>query len=148
METSVRYDDLKMLRNLADMYLKAPITRNEDDELGEIAADFKKTLAMGYMKKKPKHGSPEWHRYRIAKKTVKMPSAMAGVMGGMSKKQAIAVLRSYGEDIDEERGYAKRIKVVISTVRDSALRDLWQLADDAQVSTSGGKPSKYVLDRT
>lgn len=37
-----------------------------------------------------------WHQIQIAKKTIRMPSAMAGVMGGMSKEEAKAILDKRG----------------------------------------------------
>ena len=45
----------------------------------------------------PRHVSiPEKHQIKIAKQTLKMPDAMLGVMGGMTKEQAKEILRKYG----------------------------------------------------
>jgi len=43
-----------------------------------------------------------WHQIQIAKKTLKMPGAMAGVMGGMSKEEAKEILRKRGIKFDEK----------------------------------------------
>jgi hypothetical protein len=44
----------------------------------------------------PEKGTPEWHKVQIAYKTIKMPSAMQGVMGGMTEDEAWEVLNRYG----------------------------------------------------
>ena len=44
----------------------------------------------------PEKGTPEWHRVQVAIKTIQMPDAMAGAMGGMTKDEAKAVLDKYG----------------------------------------------------
>jgi hypothetical protein len=49
-----------------------------------------------------------WHQIQIAKKTLKMPDAMVGVMGGPSKEEAKAILAKYGiEPIEEAAGGTK-----------------------------------------
>jgi hypothetical protein len=54
--------------------------------------------------KKPDKSSPERHHHDIAVKTLKMPPAMAGVMGGPSPHEAEKILRSkYGYSSDEIR---------------------------------------------
>ena len=44
----------------------------------------------------PEKGSADWHQLQVAKKTLNMDSAMSGVMGGMSHKEAKEVLAKYG----------------------------------------------------
>lgn len=44
---------------------------------------------------KKKLSVPEQHRLKIAKQTLRMPSAMAGVMGGTSKAEARKTVRKY-----------------------------------------------------
>jgi hypothetical protein len=39
-----------------------------------------------------------WHQIQIAKKTLKMPDAMVGVMGGMTKEEAKEILRKHSVD--------------------------------------------------
>lgn len=46
--------------------------------------------------KLPEKGTPEWHQIQIAKKTVNMNPAMAGIMGGMSISEAKSILNKYG----------------------------------------------------
>ena len=47
-------------------------------------------------KKLPEKYSPEWHELEIAKKTIKMYSFMAGIMGGPSIEEAKNTLLKYG----------------------------------------------------
>ena len=58
-------------------------------------------------KQMPKSGTPEWHKLQIAKKTVKMNPAMAGVMGGPSIADAKKTLAEYGvrESIKSFEGF-------------------------------------------
>jgi hypothetical protein len=42
-----------------------------------------------------------WHQIQIAKKTIRMPDAMANVMGGMTKDQAREILRKRGMKFNE-----------------------------------------------
>ena len=49
----------------------------------------------------PQKGTPEWHQVQIAIKTLKMPDAMAGVMGGPNKEQSLQTLARYGLRWDE-----------------------------------------------
>jgi hypothetical protein len=53
----------------------------KEDELGESREDDIK-----------RNDPPTWHQIQIAKKTLRMPDAMAGVMGGMTKKEAVQIL--------------------------------------------------------
>lgn len=39
---------------------------------------------------------PEQHQLRIAKRTLKMPDQMVAVMGGMTKKEAAAIVKKLG----------------------------------------------------
>ena len=60
---------------------------------------------------------PEQHQVRIAKDTLKMPDAMLGVMGGMTKPQARAIIRRYlGE---------KALKFYDNPKRGSGRKVLW-----------------------
>ena len=45
---------------------------------------------------KPKLSPAEEHQLAIARKTLRMPSAMVGVMGGMTKEKAKEILRKHG----------------------------------------------------
>ena len=38
------------------------------------------------------------HQIKIARKTLRMPSAMSGVMGGMNKEKAKEILKKHGLD--------------------------------------------------
>lgn len=61
------------------------------------------TEDLGYSEKDLKDRDPAtWHQIQIAKKTLKMPAAMANVMGGMSREEAIEILRSRGIKVPEE----------------------------------------------
>ena len=64
--------------------------------LGREYLGIEKKEQGGEIKKVPEKGTPEWHHLQIAKKTVRMPSAIVGVMGGMSVKEAEELLESYG----------------------------------------------------
>lgn len=46
--------------------------------------------------KLPEKGTPEWHQLQVAYKTIRMPDAMVGVMGGMNKEEAWEILNKYG----------------------------------------------------
>lgn len=61
--------------------------------------------------KKRKLTVPEKHQLRIAKQTLKMPGAMGGVMGGMSKKQAREIIKKLGEALEETSDKALLAKV-------------------------------------
>lgn len=52
------------------------------------------------------------HQVRIAQQTLRMPDAMVGVMGGMTKEQAREILRRYGISArgNPRRKYSKRAK--------------------------------------
>lgn len=47
---------------------------------------------------------PEQHQIKIAKQTLKMPDAMVGVMGGMTKEEAREILRRHGIRFTENPG--------------------------------------------
>ena len=49
----------------------------------------------------PQKDTPEWHQLQVARKTLNTPSAILGVMGGMTIEQAKAILAKYGIKIDE-----------------------------------------------
>jgi hypothetical protein len=51
---------------------------------------------LGFSEKDLKDRDPaSWHQLQIAKKTLQMPDAMVGVMGGMTKEEAKEILRKY-----------------------------------------------------
>ena len=60
--------------------------------LSEIVAGLREAK-----KKRRKLTVPEKHQLAVARKTLKMPGAMAGVMGGMSKEQAREIVKKLGE---------------------------------------------------
>lgn len=65
--------------------------------VGDIYQEFhKEKKAAGGKLAMPEKGTPEWHQLGIAYKTIKMPSEMAGVMGGMTKEEAWELLGKYG----------------------------------------------------
>ena len=59
------------------------------------SADDSKVFAKGGSIKYPENGTPEWHQLQIAKKTINMTDAMAGVMGGMNREEAKKILDKY-----------------------------------------------------
>lgn len=52
--------------------------------------------------KTPDLDAPTYHQIQIAKRTLKMPDAILGVMGGMTKEQAREILKKYGAEKDEK----------------------------------------------
>jgi hypothetical protein len=58
----------------------------------------------------------EKHQLRIARQTLQMSDAMAGVMGGMSKAEALAIIEKHDAEVRTRRNAARRD-------RDSAMRD-------------------------
>jgi hypothetical protein len=65
--------------------------KNKEDELGESEESELKD-----------RDPATWHQIQIAKKTVRMPGAMANVMGGMTKEEAKEILRKRGIKFEEE----------------------------------------------
>jgi hypothetical protein len=66
----------------------------KENELGED---------LGYSEEDLKDRDPAtWHQIQIAKKTIKMPGAMANVMGGMTKEEARKILKQRGIKFDEK----------------------------------------------
>lgn len=65
--------------------------KNKEDELGESEESELKD-----------RDPATWHQIQIAKKTVRMPGAMANVMGGMTKKEAKEILRKRGIKFEEQ----------------------------------------------
>ncbi len=63
------------------------------EEKAKIQKGLKLLEAIGKM---PVQGTPEWHQFQIAKKTMKMNDAAASVMGGMTKSEAKKILDKYG----------------------------------------------------
>jgi hypothetical protein len=51
----------------------------------------------------PVRGTPEWHQVQVAIKSLKMPEAMLGVMGGPNKQQAAQILAQYGLKWDGQK---------------------------------------------
>ena len=45
----------------------------------------------------PAKNSPEWHKLQVAKKTLKMTSIMAQIMGGMTIDEAKKVVAQYSK---------------------------------------------------
>ena len=67
------------------------------DEKKEIGED------LGYSERDLKDRDPAtWHQIQIAKKTIRMPGAMANVMGGMTKEEAREILKKRGIKFDEK----------------------------------------------
>jgi len=74
-----------------------PQTSKADDKMLKdmgIKMNSLKTAA----KPMPAKGSPEWHQLKIAIKTLQMPDAMVGVMGGPDKATSRSILAEYGID--------------------------------------------------
>jgi hypothetical protein len=66
----------------------------KEDELGED---------LGYSERDIKQRDPAtWHQIQIAKKTLRMPGAMANVMGGMTKEEAKEILSKRGIKFSEK----------------------------------------------
>lgn len=59
---------------------------------------------------------PDKHQIKIAKKTLKMPDAVVGVMGGMNKEQAREVLRRHGIRFSESNPPVKGLHIKYSPV--------------------------------
>ena len=55
----------------------------------------------GKMKPMPEEGTPEWHKVRIARQTMKMTDAGAMIMGGPTKEEARKTLDEYGIKYEE-----------------------------------------------
>ena len=77
-----------------------------NDKLGfekQGIKDVEKSFGVGESKESDlKQRDPaSWHQIQIAKKTIKMPGAMAGVMGGMSKEEAQRILKQRGIKTEE-----------------------------------------------
>ena len=51
---------------------------------------------LGEQTKADKFSIPIQNQIRIARKTLRMPGAMVGVMGGMNKEKAKEILKKYG----------------------------------------------------
>lgn len=62
---------------------------------GQIKTEVKTALRKKTVRLHPL-SVPEKHQLNIARKTLKMPGPMAGVMGGMTKKEAAQILRKFG----------------------------------------------------
>lgn len=45
--------------------------------------------------KAPEKGTPEWHQYQVALKTLKMPDPIVNALGGMTKEEAQAIVDKY-----------------------------------------------------
>lgn len=80
----------------------------EGDTSGSVVKDVPWQRTMGSLTVRvkmatnmPQKGTPEWHEFQIAVKSMKMPDAMLGVMGGPSKKDAQEILAKYGYRWDE-----------------------------------------------
>jgi hypothetical protein len=56
-----------------------------------------------------------WHQIQIAKKTIKMPGAMANVMGGMTKEEAREILAKRGIKVEENIIGASSAKSVVGS---------------------------------
>lgn len=54
---------------------------------------------------------PEGHQIKIAKDTLRMPDAMLGVMGGMDKPTARAILKKHGIKVKENPCYLRQRRV-------------------------------------
>ncbi len=70
---------------------------NTNANYHEMHADILKEK-QGVVKQKslPEKNTPEWHKLKIAKDTMKMNPAMSGVMGGPSHAEAEKTLKEYG----------------------------------------------------
>jgi hypothetical protein len=53
------------------------------------------------------------NQIRVALQTLKMPSAMLGVMGGTTKEQAKEILRKYGVKFEDSKMKDQEIKITI-----------------------------------
>ncbi len=73
-----------------------------DKEIATRDLQFMKKLSEAKEDELKKRDPAAWHQIQIAKKTLKMPNAMVGVMGGPSKEEAKAILAKYGINIDED----------------------------------------------
>jgi hypothetical protein len=58
--------------------------------------------------KRSKNGAAELHQARVAAKTLLMPDAMVGVMGGPSKCEARAILKRMGFSVSQIASFEKK----------------------------------------
>jgi len=78
-----------------------------DDEIPAIKEDKESEL---------KQNDPAtWHQIQIAKKTIKMPGAMANIMGGMTKEEAREILAKRGIKVDENMVGASGAEPVVGS---------------------------------
>jgi len=56
-----------------------------------------------------------WHQIQIAKKTIKMPGAMADIMGGMTKEEAREILTKRGIKVEENIVGASGVQSVVGS---------------------------------
>ena len=68
----------------------------------EDATNSLKTISESKESELKQRDPATWHQIQIAKKTLRMPGAMAGVMGGMSKEEAKQILTKRGIKFDEK----------------------------------------------
>jgi hypothetical protein len=73
---------------------EANIEDKKEDELGESDETELK-----------QNDPATWHQIQIAKKTIKMPDAMAAVMGGMTKEEAKRILTQRGLKFNENNDF-------------------------------------------
>ena len=100
--------DAQLLSYIADK----KVSVDESTSVGDMGSRFQSIVntprpETGLVKedneKEIKERDPAtWHQIQIAKKTLRMPGAMAGVMGGMSKEEAKEILRKRGIKFDDK----------------------------------------------
>ena len=81
---------------------EAPEEDDEEKEETEEDDEEKKDIEESEEDKLKQSDPATWHQIQVAKQTIKMPGAMAGVMGGMSKEEARRILAKRGIKISEE----------------------------------------------
>ena len=79
--------------------------QDSEESVPEELPDEKKEIGedLGFSERDLKDRDPAtWHQIQIAKKTIRMPGAMANVMGGMTKEEAREILKQRGIKFDEK----------------------------------------------
>ena len=112
--------------------------KNEEDEDKEMT-----DMLLGYKSKNvgdsidesieselKKKNPAEWHRVQIAKKTLRMPNAILGVMGGMTKEEARDVLNQYGIKYEETINEEDEVKNAYQRYLNYQNKDFNSMSDD------------------
>jgi len=85
-----------------------------------------------------------WHQIQIAKKTLRMPDAMLGVMGGMTKEEAKEILRKHNVTKLQEMAAGNKTKMF--KIGEYAIGGIIKVDIDNKSGVSGGEVAISALD--